>query len=69
MCHSLIGADCRTHGRIVATAVVATVSLISLVTAAWRSESAPAPLARAEVPVLKAGTHIRSATTGTVLIR
>jgi hypothetical protein len=69
MCHSLIGADGRTHGRIVATALAAAVSLAALATAAWRTDTAPTALVRAEAAVLKAGTLTRSATTDTALIR
>jgi hypothetical protein len=69
MCHSLIGADCGTHGRIVATALAAALGLIALGTAAWRVDSASAYPARAEGTVVKAGALIRSATTSAALIR
>jgi hypothetical protein len=69
MCHSLIGADGRTHSRIVATALVATVSLVALGSAAWRTTGAFSPVAQAEAPVHKAGTLTRSATTGSGLLR
>jgi hypothetical protein len=69
MSHSLIGADCHTHGRIMVTALLAAMSLIGLGTAAWRADTAPAALIRSETPVVKPTMTIRSAATDTASIR
>jgi hypothetical protein len=52
MSHSLVGADRRTHCKIVALAVAGAVSLSMLAGATWRPESEVAPTrARERVPL------------------
>jgi len=45
MSHSLIGADHRTHGKIVAVALAASISLVMLSIVSWRADTKDAGLA------------------------
>jgi hypothetical protein len=71
MSHSLIGADRRTHGKIVAVALAASMSLVMLSIGSRRADSS-APTAHtpaANGPALKAGGPALSATAGAPIIR
>ena len=62
MCHSLIGADRRTHGKIVAIALAGAIGLVMVAGSAWRAETAATTVrAQATGPVLKAGKPTISA--------
>ena len=70
MCHSLIGADRRTHGKIVAIALTGAISLVVVTGAAWRTETdAPTAHARVNAPVLKAGKPAISAAAALATVR
>ncbi|MFL4979507.1 MAG: hypothetical protein ACJ8FV_13600 [Xanthobacteraceae bacterium] len=70
MCHSLIGADRRTHGKILAVALAGAIGLVMVAGAAWRAETdAPTAHARAGAPVLKAGKPATSASAASPIIR
>jgi hypothetical protein len=61
MSHSLLGADCRTHCKIVAVALAGSMSLIMLSIAARPAETkAPPALTQANVPLFKAGAETRA---------
>jgi hypothetical protein len=66
MCHSLIGADRRTHGKIVAIALTGVMGFSLLATAAWRAET-DTPTAQASVPVLKAAKPAIAATAAPII--
>jgi hypothetical protein len=70
MCHSLIGADRRTHGKILAVALAGAIGLVTIAGAAWRGETdVPTAHARANAPVLKAGKPATSAAVASLIIR
>jgi hypothetical protein len=70
MSHSLIGADCRTHVRIVAVALAGAISLVVFgIAASPPQPDAPGAQARADGPVLKAGKPPLSAAAGMPLMR
>jgi hypothetical protein len=70
MSHSLIGADRRSHIKVLAVAAGGAMSLILLGIAAQRSETAFATThAQAERPVIKAGTPVLTASVGAATIR
>jgi hypothetical protein len=68
MSHSLIGADRRTHCKIVAVALSTALGLVALSAAAWRTDSGAAAV-HAQGPALKAGKPTISANTGSRVIR
>jgi hypothetical protein len=68
MPHSLIGADRRTHCKIIMVAVASAVSVIMLAGSAWRAEP-DARTASVGTPVLKVGAPAMSAATSTPMIR
>jgi hypothetical protein len=70
MCHSLIGADRRTHGKILAVALAGAIGLVMIAGSAWRAEtSAATASAQATAPVLKAGKSAVSAAAAVATIR
>ena len=70
MCDSMIRADRRTHGRIVAVAFVGAISLIMLAGAAWRAQTdASTAPARANGPILHVGKPTISAAVAVPVIR
>jgi hypothetical protein len=70
MSHSLIGADGRTHCKIVAVALASSMSLIMLALAVRHVEpETPTALARANGPVFKAGKPTISAVAAAPIIR
>jgi hypothetical protein len=70
MCHSLIGADRRTHGKILAVALAGAIGLVVVAGATWRTETgASTAHARANAPVLKAGKPAISAAAGIPTVR
>lgn len=70
MCHSLIGADRRTHGKILAVALAGAITLVIVTGAAWRTETdAPTAHARVNAPVLKAGKPAISAAAALATVR
>ncbi|MFL5066727.1 MAG: hypothetical protein ACJ8ED_18960 [Xanthobacteraceae bacterium] len=70
MCHSLIGADRRTHGKILAVALAGAIGLVMAAGAAWRAETdAPTAHARANTPILKAGKPAAAAAVTSPIIR
>lgn len=68
MSHSLIGADRRTHCKIIAVALASAMSVIMLAGSTWRAEP-EAPAVHAGGPVLKAGAPTMSAATSAPIIR
>jgi hypothetical protein len=68
MTHSLIGADRRTHCKIMMIAVASAVSVIMLAGSAWRAEP-DARTARINPPMLKVGAPAMSAASSTPMIR
>jgi hypothetical protein len=73
MSHSLIGADGRTHCKIVAVALAGSISLVMLsigLSNGWRAETKAAMAqARTYGPVLRAGGPTISATRDAPIIR
>ena len=68
MTHSLIGADRRTHRKIIMVAVAGAVSVIMLAGSAWRAEP-DARTVRVGTPMLKVGAPAMSAATSAPVIR
>ncbi|MFL5096703.1 MAG: hypothetical protein ACJ8ES_15475 [Xanthobacteraceae bacterium] len=70
MCHSLIGADRRTHGKILVVALAGAIGLVMVAGAAWRAETdAPTAHARANTPILNAGKPAAAAAVTSPIIR
>jgi hypothetical protein len=70
MCHSLIGADRRTHGKILAVALAGAIGLVMVAATAWRADTGVATArAQATAPVLKAGKPATSASAPSSIIR
>jgi hypothetical protein len=68
MTHLLIGADRRTHRKIIMVAVAGAVGVIMLAGSAWRAEP-DARTVRVGTPMLKVGAPAMSAATSTPMIR
>jgi hypothetical protein len=69
MCHSLIGADRRTHGKIVAVALAGAISLVMVTAMAWRADTkGPTAHAQTNALVLKAGKPATSAAVSSSII-
>lgn len=70
MCHSLIGADRRTHGKILAVALAGAIGLVMAAGAAWRAETGrPTAHAAANASVLKLGKPATSASAASPIVR
>ena len=70
MSHSLIGADRRTHGKIVAVALACAIGLVMVETMAWRTDmDARAAQARPNGLVIKAGKPAIAADAAAPIIR
>jgi hypothetical protein len=68
MSSSLIGADRRTHCKIVVLALASAMTLVVLGSTAWRAQT-DRPTAHANETVLKVGKPVMSATAGEPVIR